>query len=294
MALRESVIWMINLVGVFAEGMEKDDTWGTGNLHVSDLGASSFIPDSDRKCARQIYLRLNDAEKAELGPGKKLMFEQGHHLEERVIEWVKRGLYSQDNGYYIVGTQINISAGIQPLRGTLDILLTNNNDFCVIDVKTRRGASFRYSNDIKPANKFQIAGYIYALNNLLKQPIRNGKVIEVDREGQNFAREFDFIYTDELKQKIEVTMQELIDIREGYKPDKLYPDIKINQNKGANSVKASLPWQCRYCDYYSHSCDGAIPKEYEDNLGKVVGHIRDGEFDEKYEGISEYIEGELK
>ena len=274
-----------------AAGMPERNDWVDEDIHVSDLGASSFIPESDRKCPRQIWLRLRGAEKAEHGPGKRLMFEQGHHLEEKVIEWMNRGLKKQGSKYYIVGTQINVSGGIRALTGTLDILVSDGDNYCVIDVKSRRGASFRYNNDIRLGNKFQIAGYVKALNNIFRIPVRYGKVIEVDREGQNFAQEFDFIYDDILDQKIEATIDELIDIREGHKAPVMTPDIKINQNKGANSVKASLPWQCRYCDYYSHSCDGAIPKEYEDNLGKVVGHIREGQFDEKVEGISQYIGG---
>ena len=37
------------------------------------------------------------------------------------------------------------------------------------------------------------------------------------------------------------------------------------------------------------TCLGAIPEEFEDDLGKVVGHITEKGFDEKVKGISKYI-----
>ena len=284
---------MFNATGALAAGITEVDHWQTERLHVSDLGATQYISIEDRKCPRQVYLRLNNAEKAETGPGKQLMFEQGNHLEAKAVEWLNRGLRRTDSKYYMFGQQINVSSGILPLRGTLDILITDGKDYCITDFKTRRSNHFKYQDKVRPADMFQVAGYIYAWNSLFKQHINKGKVIEIDREGQNFVREFDFIYDDILKKKIEIAMHELINISRGYKPPKMPPKIKINSNKGPDSVCVDNPWQCNYCDYKDHSCAGAVPKKYDDHLGRVVGHIKDGVFDEKIEGISDYVDNDL-
>ena len=86
------------------------------------------------------------------------------------------------------------------------------------------------------------------------------------------------------------SIAELYLITDYDKPQVLLPKIKINENKGRNSVVANLKWQCRYCDYRGVSCESAIPPGFDDTLGKVVGHIENHKFFEKVEGISEYIE----
>lgn len=216
------------------------------------------------------------------------MFEQGHSLEAKVIKLITYGF---EGDWHIVGTQINVSNGLPGITGRLDILISDEEEYCVIDVKSRRGNYFRYNNDIKLTNKFQIGGYIYALNNMLKKKVNNGKVVEVDREGQNFAVEHDFIYTEEFAGQIYDTIHEVQVIANSDEPPALMkPKIKINKNKGADSVNVDLPWQCNYCDYRGVSCPGAVPPEFDDNLGRVCGHIKEGKFVEKVKGISEYVE----
>ena len=282
---------MINLVSAFARGIEKDDNWDGSRLHTSDLGVSQSIEkQDDRKCIKQVWLRYHGYDRNPHSNGTRLMFEQGHALEEKAVEGLINGLYKLDNGWYVMATQMNISGGYDTLTGTLDILLSNGTDYLVIDVKTRRGNAFRYNNDIRQTEKMQVAGYIYALRNL-GIPVNHGAILEVDREGQNFAREHHFIYDEKLETEVEETIAYLQLVMEYDMPGTLIPKIKINKNKGANSVVADNPWQCRYCDYRGVSCEGAIPPEFDDNLGRVVGHIREDEFDEKVEGISEYIGG---
>jgi len=286
---------MINLTGAMAEGITKEeDDWGQKNLHVSDLGVSYFIEDDDdRKCPRQLWLRLNGYDRQPQKPGTSLMFEQGHNLEEHSIRWIRRGLNRLDNRAIVVGEQIDVSAGISPLAGHLDLLIEKDMEYLVVDVKSRRGASFDYVDEIKPTNKMQIAGYIYALRNL-GLDVEHGAVLEVDRNGQRFVQEFHFRYDSELEFKVENTIIYLKQIRDlSTPPARLKPKIKINRNKGDDSVTADVPWQCSYCDYWGVSCRGAIPEKYSDRLGKVVGHISGNTFVEKAEGIGKYIKGEL-
>ena len=286
---------MINLISAMANGMPKRNNWDNFSLHVSDLGANYNLDQDDRKCPRQIWYRLNGYDREETGPGVSLMFEQGHNLEEKVIEWLRRGI---DNGK-VVGEQLDVSTGIQPLNGRLDVLIEYEGKYMVVDVKSRRGASFDYVSEIRPSNKMQVAGYIYALRNIMKLPVENGAIIEVDRNGQRFARDFHFQYDRKLENEVEDTIDFLKEIKHSdIKPKLLKPKLKINKNKGNDSVVAKLPWQCSYCDYRGVSCEGAIPPEFDDDLGKVVGHINNNEFGEdefleKIEGISEYIEEEL-
>ena len=286
---------MINLISAMADGMPKRNNWDNFSLHVSDLGANYNLDQDDRKCPRQIWYRLNGYAKKDLKPGVKLMFEQGHNLEEKVIEWLTRGLSDAK----VVARQMDVSAGISPLTGKLDILIEYGGRYMVVDVKSRRGNSFTYTNDIRPSNRMQVAGYIYALRNIMKLPVENGAIIEVDREGQRFARTFHFQYDRKLEKEVENTIDFLKEIKHSdIKPKLLKPKLKINKNKGNDSVVAKLPWQCSRCDYRGVSCEGAIPPEFDDDLGKVVGHINNNEFGEdefleKIEGISEYIREEL-
>lgn len=282
---------MINLTSALSKGLQKKDSWGEKKLHVSDLGIAQNIDNKDRKCPRQFWLRYNGFEKKALTPGTQLMFEQGHALEKKAIRLLKKGLPKE---YRVMATQMDITAGLPGnFTGRLDMIISHEDKFLVIDFKTRRGNAFRYSNDIKPTNKYQIGGYLYAISKLFNTKKLYGAVLEIDREGQNFARDFHFQYTPEFEQKIISAFQYVKEIAEtDNPPEVLKPEIKRNKNKGADSIVAKLPWQCRYCNYRSMTCDGAIPPEFDDNLGKVCGHIKDGEFVEKVEGISEYVEVE--
>lgn len=282
---------MINLTAALEAGLsEKKNNWNEGKLHVSDLGVSEYIDIDDRKCPRQLWLRYWGAGREELNAGTRLMFDQGHALEERAVKLLRRGL---PHDYKVIATQFDVSLGLpEGWAGRLDILLSDGSELMVIDVKTRRGNSFRYNDGIRPTEKFQVAGYLQALSLMMTKEVSKGAILEIDREGQNFAREHHFTFNQKLEKKISKTIenvQELVSNEEP--PDMLPPKITRNENKGADSIKADLPWQCSYCSYRSVSCPGAIPPEFDDNLGKVVGHIEDGEFQEKVEGISKYVEG---
>lgn len=285
---------MINLTGVLAQGIKTTSHWAEQKKHVSDLGVSPDIATEDRKCPRQFWLRYNGKAADETTPGQQLMFSQGHALEERVIEYIENGIRYNDE-IRLIATQMDVSPGLPgTFTGRLDLLLNTGNSFWVVDIKTRRGNAFRYSNDIRPADKYQIGGYIHGLR-MMGINAEGGIVLEVDREGQNFARNFNFDYTQELKYQIENTFQYVDEVsRSPAPPSVMPPKIKINENKGDDSVVADNPWQCRYCDFRPISCPGAIPPEYDDDLGKVIGHISDGEFVEKIEGIKQFIGEELE
>lgn len=281
---------MINLTAALATGLKeanKKDEWNTSKLHASDT--SVYIDGSDGKCEKQLWLRYHNKPKEEHGAGTLLMFEQGNNLEDMAVKYLRKGL---PKGYHIVGTQINISSGLPDnMNGTLDILISDGTDYAVIDVKSQRGASFRYMNDTpKPMHRMQVNTYAWALEKMWNVDVKSGAILVLDREGQNFAEEFWWnITTDdlvEIKAAIDY-ISEIVTLPQ--EPTTLDPKVKINKNKGDDSVKISLPWQCKYCDYRGVSCKGAIPPEFDDNLGKVCGHITDDGFVEKCDGIAKYI-----
>lgn len=287
---------MINLTKSLADGLRRKKPthkWNTGKLHASDT--SVYLDGSDGKCEKALWLRYHGKPKKPHGAGQLLMFEQGNNLEAIAIEYLRKGL---PEGYHIVGEQLNVSAGLPDgMTGRLDLLISDGTDYAVIDIKTQRGASFRYMNDKpKEMHRMQVNTYVWALEKMWNIDIKSGGILVLDREGQNFATEFWWNITTndlaEIKMAIDY-IQEIVSIPQ--EPQVLPPKIKINNNKGDDSVKADLKWQCRYCDYRNVSCDSAIPEKYDDNLGKVVGHIDDeGNFTEKYDGIGKYIKGELK
>ena len=286
---------MINLTAALDKGLRKHNkkhNWPDDKLHASDTGV--FLEGSDGKCTRQLWLRLNGAEKARVSSGTLLKYKQGDNLEEVALEMLRLGL--PDN-YHIVAEQINISNGLpDEMTGRLDFLLTDDENYSIIDIKSNRGNAFNYmGNSIKPLYKSQVNTYIYAIEKMFSIDVKSGAAFVLDREGTNFAREFWYQHTPEdLYQTVNAIdfIQEVATFANP--PAKMKPDYKINENKGDDSVAIKLPWQCSYCDYYGVSCKGAIPSKYEiGNKYKVVGHIRDGEFDEKYTGIGKYIKEEL-
>ena len=263
-------------------------SWDERKIHASDTAVT--IDGDDGKCARQFWLRYHGYDKQEVGPGRQLMFDQGHNLEEKAIEYLREGL---PEGYRIVSEQMDISTGLPDgMGGRLDLLITNGTDYGIIDIKSQRGNSFRYMSDApKPMHRLQVNTYAYALREMGIRA-KYGGILVVDREGQNFAKDFWWTIND-LDEIVEA-IAELQLITECEKPKTLLPKIKINENKGDDSVVADNPWQCLYCDFRPISCPGAIPPEFDDDLGKVVGHISDdGEFVEKVEGIKEFIGEEL-
>ena len=280
---------MINLVSSLAKGLmdsKATHSWNERRIHASDTAVT--IDGDDGKCARQFWLRYYGYDKQEVGPGRQLMFDQGHNLEEKAIEYLREGL---PEGYRIVSEQMDISTGLPDgMGGRLDLLITNGTDYGIIDIKSQRGNSFRYMSDApRPMHRLQVNTYAYALREMGIRA-KYGGILVVDREGQNFAEDFWWTISDQDLNDVIETIAELYLITEYDKPEVLLPKIKINENKGRNSVVAKLPWQCRHCDYRGVSCEGAIPPEFDDKLGKVVGHIENQKFFEKVEGISEYIE----
>ena len=288
---------MFNLKGALAEGLRQKEAkhkWPEGKMHASDTGI--YLTGSDGRCERQFWLRYNGYERQPDAPGKLLRYEQGNNLEEKVINFIRIGLPGHVR---LVAEQMDISHGLPfNFTGRLDMLFANNRgEYAVVDIKTWRGNAFNYNDKAKPANKLQVATYIYALNNIFNKKVTKGAVFPVDREGDNFAEEFWFQYTPEWKSKVKKSLQYVKSVAVSTKPPKRNsPKITINNNKGDDSIKVELPWQCDWCDYRDVSCKGAIPSDYEEKIGKVCGHINDKGFTplDEVVGIEQYVEPILR
>jgi len=166
--------------------------------------------------------------------------------------------------------------------------LKQKNEVMIVDFKTMRGGAFSYLDGPKESHKLQVRTYMYATG------ADYGAVLYIDREGQNFARQF-FIKEDNsmvesaIKKAKDIAYQENI-------PPKMKPKIKINNNKGDDSIVVKERWQCQYCDFKNVSCEGAIPADYDSKLGKVCGHINQQGFTplDEVKGIERYVEPVLK
>ena len=275
----------VNLVGALERGidaMEPEHEWDESKIHVSDL--SVVLPPSDRKCHRGLWYRYYGYEKKERKAGTKLMFLQGDRLHEMAAELLNAGL----TNWEVVNIEKPVS--IDGITGRYDCKLYNptKDEEMIVDFKTVRGNAFNYLNEPKASHKLQVRTYMAATG------IQNGAVIYIDREGSHFARQF-FINPNLNQVEKGINLAKNI-IKKDKKPSKMLPKIRINQNKGNNSVVAELPWQCQYCDYINVSCDGAIPEKYKDYFGKVCGHINNNKFEPKNEinNIKKIIKPVLK
>ena len=267
----------MDIIKSIEHGLDQLDSdrgaWDELKLHISDLGIWSGLEEGDRKCPRSLWYRLNGLPKEPFTAGEKLMFLQGHRLEELVVEILDKSM--------LLDTQVPVriddlawEGGV--VIGAADIVMTKRSGGAVvIDVKTRRGNSFKYSKSVKPAEKMQVLGYAYALRGCVEGKI-SGMILEVDREGQNFCRVWEFgIRTGEYLSVIDA-VKELLEIKTMKKPpDGFEPTLIRGKNKGPDSLKLNIPWQCRWCKYAKTTCDYCPTQEIFEQHGKVVGHISD-------------------
>jgi hypothetical protein len=227
-------------------------------LHVTDLSAT--LPGEG--CPRQLWLKIHGAKKKDLTPGQMLMFWHGKRIHEDLIPLLNDGLPEE----WIIDL-VEIPLKYKGLHGTADVLLSNkrNNTNIVGDFKSMRGNGFRHldDNNAKPAHQLQVQTYMYLFAiSALCDPVM-GLVFYVDREGQNAFQQRAVPRDDvKVKQAIEEA-QDIISQPEP--PPILQPQLKININKGPDSIELPHQWQCDYCDYCDVSCESAIPKQYRTN-----------------------------
>ncbi len=239
---------------------EENDNRDNSVLHVSDLAAAI-----DEACPRSLWLRLQGAKKKEPTTGMLLMWDHGRRTHERLIELM---LLPKD--WKIQAVEKPVVLG--PVIGRYDTRLFNALEGweIIVDFKTVRGRKFGYLDEAMPGHILQVQAYIAAAD------ADGGLVFYVDREGQNFAKQF---YVERNDDAVWQAIEECVRIMEaGEPPEILPPKLNIGKNKGPDSVKLEMPWQCSYCDYIDVSCPGALPKKMRE-LG-IVGYVHKGDSDE--------------
>jgi hypothetical protein len=244
------------------------DEWDDSKLHISDLAVAI-----GEKCPRQLWLRLQGAEKKPHTSGQLLMFDHGNRIHERLVEIIRVNL---NGGWQIQAVEKRVELGV--FTGRYDTRLWNSTEGweIIVDFKSIRGRAFSYLEEAKPANVLQVQAYIMAAD------ADGGLVFYVDREGQNQCKQFYVARDDE---RVSNAMVDAVRLAKGQDPGILEPKLVIGKNKGPDSVKLTMPWNCNYCDYLDVSCPGALKKKHRE-LG-IVGYVVGGAFSPKV------IDGEI-
>lgn len=261
--------------GMRAEKNDRDESV----LHVSDLAA--YLEDG--KCPRQLWLRLSGAEKKPPTAGQMLMFRQGSRMHEYIIPYLEAGLQALGEGDWHIEA---IEEGVLlpgPTYGRFDARLTNGQNKIIVDFKTLRGRAFSYLQEPKPMHVLQVQGYIAG------DDADGGLLFYLDREGQNQARQF---YVQRDDERIREAIKYCMDIAKSETPPAyLQPKVKVGKNKGPDSVKLELPWQCSYCEYLDVACMGALPQNERNN--GIIGYLEEGNLfkpKEGFEHLAQFVE----
>lgn len=246
-------------------------------LHVSDLGYAYDL------CPRQLYLKLNSADKKDKHYGEEIMLMHGDLIHIETAQILQYGL---DDYWTIEGIEIPVNDTLPgDMVGRTDMILRGRGgERIIVDFKTSRGGNFKYldSTGVGDEKQAQVRGYIYAKN------ADCGILFFIDREGQNGVRQFLVERNDD---KFWEDYKAIHQIRTS-EPPKMMAGLKININKGDNSIYLNSPWQCDYCDYCDVSCEGALPPKLREINGIVAKEDSEGNiypYKDDYDDLIELI-----
>jgi hypothetical protein len=242
---REVTLKPEQLVGLLGDHFRKKrKSWKRGmKIYASDLGAEG--------CRLEFFRKLRDFPSREHKPGELLMFAQGENLEEQVADAIAEVLTGSYE-WVIVDKQTSIE--YLGITGRLDILLRNVKDgnLLVLEVKTKRGAAFKFLDEPKRPNIIQTRFYMAGAN------AAYGLLAYVDREGQNFIRIFTVERNDEsVEAEIEACQSLLLDENQ---PEPLELELDRRRNKGDDSFAFNIPWQVQWCNQAECPCSKKIGK----------------------------------
>lgn len=281
-------IFLVDLVESIERGIDKENDqkafykWASKRLpdiqrdfdptviHVSDYSVG--LEGGNQKCPKQLWLRLNGAEKKPPTLGEKIMFDHGLRIQIRFSYLIGLGL-PEDWSIGGILTTYHHSA-------ESDLVLSGPDGDYIVEVKTLRGRAFDYLEEPRESHILQCRGYMHEADTDL------GCVLYIDREGQNQPVQFPVSRDDDMVEECQSVAHRIANLE--MEPDST-PDVevKISENKTVDdSVKVSEPWQCQYCDYKGYSCSGTL--DCSEELSGIVGRIsEDGVFytEEKYDHL---------
>lgn len=253
----------------------EEDSWNPLVLHVSDLGYT--LPDA--LCPRQLWLRLRDAPKRELHRGELLMFRNAKEMHLDMTMLLGAGLAKVAPGWKIAyvehsyRAEAGVDLGLEPDedvidKGQLDVELHGpNGEVVIVDWKTVRGNAFRYIDATGPKSTNVLQVRTYAR----KRDAIAALLAYVDREGQNFGREF--MVTRDDAAVVEAAHKARAIADADIAPPLMRAKLERKNNKGPDSLSIVAPWQCERCPFHRISCPGALEEGVE--CGTVIANITD-------------------
>lgn len=227
-----------------------------GRIWASELGVA-LGPEHDG-CTLAFWLKCKDEPTKDKKPGELLMLKMGDLVHDYIAELIGKAVWSHGWAVAAVEKRVTLEVELEgdtteSVGSRLDILLEHRETGRkhVVDIKTKRGGAFRFLNEAKPGNILQVQAYMKG------EDADTGSVLYVDREGQNFMREFDVPRDDS---RPETAIRTLAAIRDNpIPPAPVGLRVVRNVNKGPDSVKVELPWQIQWCDLQSCACKKALP-----------------------------------
>jgi hypothetical protein len=220
-----------------------------GRIWPSDLGVSVG---GDGPCQVAFWLKCRDEPTRAKKPGEYLMLEMGNHVHVEIANLITEAV--KGTGWKVCGRELTCidDYGGEEVRGRYDILLEHEDGrYHIIDIKTKRGKAFQFLNEAKPGDVLQVQWYMKS------EGACTGSILYVDREGQNFMREFAVDRDDAAVEEAVAKLQEIRDNE--MPPPTLTLKVSRNYNKGADSFKVEYPWQIQWCDLEGCACRKALP-----------------------------------
>ena len=241
---------MVDLTKAVAAALKKKEKKLNG-IGASELG----IAEGHSSCPRAYWERARGAKMRDKPDGVRLMLENGHGLHERIATWLYSGL--KGSGWFVLETEMDLSGQVEVtlgaplwvwLRCHADIVLTQENDpggFAIVDVKTVRGNAFGHLKEARPSHVLQVQAY------MMMKDAQEGALLYVDREGQNFCRQFNVERDDDAVKR---ALTNLLRLRITKAPAEIPHRIEVRRNKGPDSITLKEPWQMGYCDLAECVC----------------------------------------
>jgi hypothetical protein len=268
-----------NLVGACADRIRKErgkDWTRNGRIYVSDLDVV-LGPEHHGRCPRQFWHVLRDEPQEPDAPGTMLMFWNG----ERIHDWVQKNvLPNLGDEWELLGVEVRTTPDPdKEIGGRYDAKIHHKPSgfTIVLDIKTIRGAGFRFGDVVKESAVIQVESYIEG-ERLKGEPADAGMVLVVDREGQNFMEQSEIIEPNPKRIRKAMWVAKYIrDMSEP--PPPMAPEIKLEKRKGPDSVYLKMRWQAAYCRLKKCACREVLPERFE--KWTLVGHLEDRAFKPK-------------
>lgn len=267
----------LSLATVLEEAMREEYRDHSEEVYVRPSNLGVALGPEHAACGAAFWHRSRGAPTTPLSAGQMLMFKMGDLVHEYMVELLRK--YLPRYGWYVVDRERPTEAfGI---GGTYDVKIRHFRTGWtrIVDFKTKRGNAFNYLNEAKPDNVLQTQFYVAA------EDADDGSLLYVDREGQNFVREFPVPRNDARPEEGVRRMCAIRDADEPPPPVGLR--IQRKRNKGPDSVYLNVPWQVEWCHLEECYCAGQLPGNVPD---KIVAKISNDGVVSSVEGYEEWLD----